>query len=211
LLESTEGQGPTPRRLEYYGMLKANVRALIVAASNLLNMGRLESGRFAVTPRRTDLDELLRGCAHRLTILSRQKEQTVELRLPDPPRPVRADPEALTLVVTNLLSNAIKYTPEKGRIELGVAPVEGDPGRVRVYCRDTGIGISAADRDRVFSGYYRTESGQQVAAGFGVGLSLARKIVEAHGYELDLDSEPGKGSTFSFTLPLWTDGAGPGA
>jgi two-component system, OmpR family, phosphate regulon sensor histidine kinase PhoR len=93
----------------------------------------------------------------------------------------------------------VKYTPEGGSITLGARAVEG--GRVELSVADTGIGIAPAEREKVFGGWYRTEEGKRAAKGFGVGLALSRMVLEAHGAELALESEPGKGSRFSFVLP----------
>jgi len=206
VLEDTDGQKNDKRRT-YYGMLKANIHALGSAARNLLNMGRLESGRFALTPRRTELGALARACAQRQELLSLRKRQQVRLELPERPVDVKADPEALSLVLTNLISNAIKYTPEEGEITVRVEDEPGAPGRVRLTVRDTGIGIKPEDQERVFSGYYRTEQGKSAAPGFGIGLPLAKRILEAHDSALRLDSQLGKGAAFWFSLPVWTPGA----
>ncbi|MBI4422820.1 MAG: hypothetical protein HY554_03790 [Elusimicrobia bacterium] len=206
LLEDSEGERGEDRG-RYYEMIKDNVRALTLASTNLLNMGRLESGRFAVSPRRVEVRGLLGETAERLQVLWRRKRQSVALELPELTLPVRADPEALTLVITNLLSNAVKYTPEGGSVTLGLHRPGDEPDCVEVFCRDTGIGISAEDRERVLAGYYRTESGKRTAKGFGVGLALANSLIEAHGSRLAIASAQGKGSTFSFRLPLWREPA----
>jgi signal transduction histidine kinase len=206
ILEETENEpDPKVKRAEYFQMLKANIQALGGSAQNLLNMGRLESGRFAIAPRKTALEPLARPCVQRLELLSLRKRQRVVLELPPEKLEVRADPESLSLVLTNLIGNAIKYTPEEGTIVVRAEADAADRSRVRVSVRDTGIGIKPEDRERIFSGFYRTEKGKATAGGFGVGLSLARRIVEAHDSELTVDSEPGKGSTFSFSLPLWVE------
>lgn len=204
VLEDTDGQ-KTDKRRSYYGMLKANIQALGSAARNLLNMGRLESGRFALTPRRTELAALVRACAQRQELLSLRKQQKVVLELPEGGLDVKADPEGLSLVLANLISNAIKYTPEGGTITVRAGLDETQAGRARVTVRDTGIGIKPADHERVFSGYYRTEQGKSAAPGFGIGLPLAKRILEAHDSVLNLDSDAGKGASFWFTLPVWTE------
>lgn len=206
LLESSEGKSEEDKRSEYYRMLKANIRALAQEAQTLLNLGRLETGHFALKPKRLDVSEVLKNAASQLGILSERKNQSLKISCPPGPSLVRADPDALALVVTNLLSNAIKYTPEGGSIVLGVEPAPGAAGRVRVFCADTGIGIAPADAAKIFSGYFRTEKGKAAAKGFGVGLSLAKGFVEAHESALEVSGAPGQGSKFYFSLPLWKDG-----
>lgn len=202
LLRETEAGEPTKKRLDYYAIMESNIRSLSLAAGNLLEMGRLESGRFAVAPVETILRTLAEQALRGLELLYQRKSLDVRLEFPPEPLSVRADPEALSLVLTNLISNAIKYTPEKGRITVGLLP---EDGKVRFYCQDTGIGISEDDQKKVFSGYYRTESGRKQAKGFGVGLSLAHSVIEAHGSRLEVESAPGQGARFSFLLPLWTN------
>jgi signal transduction histidine kinase len=208
ILEETQGEA-FEKRQEYFDMLKANIQALGTASQNLLNMGRLDSGRFAISPRKVALGDVIRPCVQRLELLSLRKSQRISLELPGKPAYVRADPDSLSLVLTNLIGNAIKYTPEGGAIKVVVDADPEDPRRVRLAVVDTGIGIKEDDRERIFSGFYRTEKGKRAAAGFGVGLSLARRILEAHDAALRVDSEPGKGSTFWFTLPLWSEAPQP--
>lgn len=188
----------SPDDAPWHEMLEANIRALSAMAKNLLNLGRLESGKFRVEVQRVELEPLLKGALERLAIIARRKELKTALDVPASLPPVAGDPEALTLVVANLLTNAFKYTPDRGEVTLGARALGG---AVEVFVRDTGIGVAPADREKIFSGYYRTEEGKKTAKGFGVGLALSRMVLEAHGTELDLDSAPGKGSRFSFLLP----------
>lgn len=191
---------------KYLRMIKSHTKALNAEVNNLLSLARIEAGKLAVNPSKTDAEAILRGAIELFSALAEDKRLTVEVELPELLAPVRADPGTLGLVVNNLLSNAIKYTPEKGTITLGIAPEAGRPEVCRVFVRDTGIGISPEDRDKILRGYYRTERGNKLSSkGFGIGLSLARQIIEAHGSELELHSELGKGTTFSFLLPIWKE------
>ena len=107
---------------------------------------------------------------------------------------------ALVLVTTNLLGNAIKYTPDGGRVTVKLS-VEPDK-RLRVAIHDTGIGVAPEERERILSGH-RTEAGRKVAKGFGVGLTIVKRVLDAHRSVLEIDSAPEKGSVFSFVLPRW--------
>lgn len=200
LLKVTEPAPPAGRRAEYYEVLEANLRTLALAVSNLLDLGRLEDGRFAVHPRRAELRRVLSDAAKALKPLYERKGQTFVLEVPEEVTPARADPEALLLVATNLVGNAIKYTPEGGRITAGLT-IEPD-GRPRVFVADSGIGIAPEDRERILAGY-RTAAGRKAAQGFGVGLTLVKRVLDAHGTVLDIEGAPGKGSRFSFVLPRW--------
>lgn len=194
LMENDQSPADAP----WHEMLEANIRALSAMATNLLNLGRLEAGRFRLETQRVDLEPLLHSALDRLAIIGKRKSQKVSLSIPDALPAVQADPDALPLVVANLLTNAFKYTPEGGQVTLGAA--KRPDGRVEVFVQDTGIGIAPDERDKIFSGYYRTEAGKKTAKGFGVGLALSRMVLEAHGTALELDSAPGKGSRFSFAL-----------
>ncbi|UPT75665.1 MAG: ATP-binding protein [Elusimicrobiota bacterium] len=200
LLRQTETAPPAGKREEYYAIVEANLRALSLAVRSLLDLGLLESGKFTVRPGRADLARLLSDGERALRPLHERKglRFTLELRADLPA--AHADPQALSVVVTNLLGNAVKYTPEGGAVRAG-ASVEPD-GRLRVYVADTGIGVDAADREAILVGH-RTEEGRQAASGFGVGLTVVKRILDAHGVALEIDGAPGKGSRFSFVLPAW--------
>jgi signal transduction histidine kinase len=198
LLKSDEPVPPDPRRANYFTVIESHVRSLAVASRTLLELGRLEAGRLKVHPVRMDLAALARESAARLEVLWSRKGQAVSVPGPDSAAWVHGDPDALALVATNLLANAVKYTPERGSVTLAV---EAAPGGTRFSVADTGIGIAAADQERILSGYYRTEEGKKAAKGFGVGLALSQALLAAHGTELKVESAPGKGATFSFFLP----------
>ena len=188
---------------QLFEMIETNIDALNAAVQNLLNMGRLEAEKLALEFKATDAAGIFKSTLKRMQLLYEKKALRVSLEFPRDPRPVRADESSLTLVLSNLFSNAIKYTPSKGRIVMGILPADKRPGYYRVFVRDTGIGIAAEDRSKILSGHFRSESGKQMTSkGFGVGLSLARQIVEAHGSAIEIEGAPGKGSCFSFLLPI---------
>ncbi len=205
ILEETEGLSQPEKRTNCYRLLKGNVRTLSLTVHNLMKMAQLEAGRFVLSPRKVQLEDLLREGLARLDILRLRKGLDASLEVAPATPPANADPEALAVVIANLLSNAFKYTPEGGRITVKAAPAPG--ARVRVAVKDTGIGVAPEQKAKILEGFFRTEEGKTAAEGFGVGLSLARQILEAHHSALELESEPGKGSTFSFLLPAWSEGA----
>lgn len=194
-----ENDPGTAESAPWHEMLTANIRALSTMATNLLNLGRLEAGKFEVEIERIDASTLLHGAATRLEILATRKKHAVKLETPETPLPCAGDPDALSLVVANLFTNAVKYTREGGTVTVGARALPN--GRVEIFVKDTGIGIAPADQKKIFDGYYRSEEGKRVAKGFGVGLALSRMILEAHGTDLELETELGKGSRFSFSLP----------
>lgn len=198
-----ENEPSTAEAGPWHEMLAANIRALSTMATNLLNLGRLEAGKFDLDIQRVDAAALLRGAVSRLEILAQRKKLTVSLDLSAAELPCAGDPDALSLVVANLFTNAVKYTHDGGSITLGARDARGE---VEIFVRDTGIGVAPEEREKIFKGYYRSEEGKREAKGFGVGLALSRMILEAHGTDLELDSELGKGSRFSFRLPAFKGG-----
>jgi signal transduction histidine kinase len=194
LMENDKSAADAP----WHEMLEANVRALSAMATNLLNLGRLEAGKFDLDMQRVDLAPLLRGTFERLSVIGKRKKLALKLEIPTDLPAILADADALPLVIANLLTNAFKYTPDGGAVTLGAAKRDG--GVVEIFVSDTGIGIAPEDREKIFSGYYRTDAGKKTAKGFGVGLALSRMILEAHGSDLQLETAPGKGSRFYFPL-----------
>jgi signal transduction histidine kinase len=188
---------------EFITMISRTERGMSREVHNLLNMSRLEAGMLAIHFTKTPAEEILREVVKRLALLAEIKALNVRLEIAAGLLPVAADSSTLSLAISNLVSNAIKYTPDKGRIDIGIQREPGKRDLYRFYVRDNGIGISAADHVKVLSGYFRTESGRKMSKGFGIGLSLAKEILEAHGSSLELESSPGKGSRFSFLLPVW--------
>lgn len=201
-LEETD-QAIDEKRARMYRILKGQALTLSRVISNLLNLGRLESGKLSLEKKEMDIQAIVKNSLDLMEILYENKNLKVSLQAQDLTLPVYADPDALTLVVTNLLSNAIKYTPEGGSIVVGCERDRDRPGYAQISVQDTGIGVSPRDKERIFSGHYRSEEGQKMAKGFGIGLSLARSIIETHGGIMGVESSPGRGSKFYFQLPLW--------
>jgi signal transduction histidine kinase len=113
---------------------------------------------------------------------------------------LNADERKVKQILLNLLSNAVKFTPDGGRVHVSAACVDS---RVEVSVRDTGIGIAPEDHAAVFEEFKQVgRDALKKAEGTGLGLTLTKRLVELHGGEIRLESVPGKGSTFSFTLPL---------
>jgi signal transduction histidine kinase len=114
---------------------------------------------------------------------------------------LHADPARCQQVLINYLSNAIKFSPKQSQIEISD---QIDPSNKKMLCilvRDQGPGVTAEQRQRLFERFYQTKSGKQ-SQGFGLGLAICKLIVETHGGQVGVESEPGKGSIFWFTLPL---------
>ncbi|HEX76962.1 MAG TPA: GAF domain-containing sensor histidine kinase [Dehalococcoidia bacterium] len=167
--------------------------------SDLLDMARFQAQTFALEIAPVDPEVLLKEMASHFQPLAKSKGQTLTLELPDGLPLLQADRRRLGQVLTNLLENAVKFTPEGGSIRLRA--MTSGPDLVVEVC-DNGPGLSAEEQQRLFQPYYRSQVDRQRLPGTGLGLSLCKQLVEAHGGKIWVESEPGKGSTFSFAVPL---------
>lgn len=181
------------------GGLHEEVTRLNRLVGDLERLARLEADAASLERRDTDVAALVAGIARNHEAAFR--EAGVALRGPSPAEGVRAvvDPDRLSQAVINLVGNALKFTPKGGAVDLRVTTARGE---ARIAVRDTGVGISADDLPRVFERFYRVDASRSRATGgAGIGLTIARAIVEAHGGTLRAASEPGRGSTFTIGLP----------
>ena len=167
--------------------------------SNLLHYSRVQ-GRRETVRRAVDLAELCEASVDLLGIRAKQSGVALSFTPTVEPVIVFGDPEELGRVIDNMVDNAVKYTSEDGEV---VVTMTVDSEFVSVDVTDTGIGISPADQANVFSAFHRSTNPNALSIpGTGLGLPIAQRIAESHGGTLTLSSELGKGSTFSFRLPL---------
>jgi PAS domain S-box-containing protein len=168
--------------------------------SDLSDVTRIRSGILEIEPAATDLISLARAAIESAQAAS----EGHTLHLDASPELIRGswDSARVTQVLQNLVSNAIKYSPDGGEIRLRMRQRAGD---VLVEIEDQGIGIASEDLQNLFDPFYRVASAGATATGLGLGLAISKAVVEAHGGEIWIESEPGQGSTFSFTLPLKPD------
>ena len=165
---------------------------------DLLDVASIDAGRLSVMPTPMDPEDLLDATLTHFAPLAEQKEVRLAVDADDRLPEVRADRERILQVLANLLGNAIKFTPAGGCITLAARNAE-EGGMVTLSVRDTGCGIEAEQLERVFDRFWSTREG--TVGGAGLGLAIAQGIVEAHGGAIAVDSEPGTGTTFRFTLP----------
>jgi PAS domain S-box-containing protein len=171
----------------------------------LLDVARYSRGTFRLNRQPTDLNKFIVGVISRFQPTTDQRKQHLLIEISPGLPTVEADPSRLEQVLINLLSNASKFSREGGEIRLG-AGKKGEYLFIRV--QDKGIGISEDEQKRIFQPYHRVEQDRQQFPGMGLGLAVAKQIVEAHGGKIWLESQQGKGSTFSFTVPLKTPPVG---
>lgn len=181
------------------GVIEEESDRLSVLINNLLTTSKMQAQRkIELNLEDIHLDEIAARSVERFQTQSRKHQ--LRLRFPADFPIVRGDEQRLLQVFDNLISNAIKYSPDGGEIEVG-GWVDADS--VSVYVRDQGVGLSEADQSRVFDRFYRVDGAlSRRTQGAGLGLFLARQIIGAHGGDMRVESQVGKGSTFYFTLPL---------
>ncbi len=181
------------------GSMLEEVDRLTRLVESLLTLTRAESGRVQLARQAVDLGLLTCAVVDSLRVLAEEKAQTL---IVDAEAEIEAecDPSVLRQALSNLIDNAIKYTPDKGSINVRVAKMSLAEGAIEV--RDTGRGIAAVDRGRIFERFYRVDPARaRDSGGLGLGLAIARWAVEAHGGRIEVESEPGKGSVFRIILP----------
>ena len=165
---------------------------------DLLEIRRIEGGRLVLVPRREPVRGLVDEAVAALRPVADDRGIRLEARLPEPlPPPVAADADRVRQVFSNLIGNALKFTPEGGRITVTVARAGDD---VVFGVEDTGPGIAPEDLPRVFDRFWQAR--RHGSHGIGLGLAIARGLVEAHGGRVEVESEVGRGSRFLFTLPV---------
>jgi two-component system sensor histidine kinase KdpD len=185
-------------RQEFYQVIDEETDRLTELVTNLLEMSRLEAGTLRVEPRRLDLGPLLAECSARLQV--REPGRPLQVDLPPELPPVLADPRRIMQVVENLLTNAARYTPSETQIALRARTINGC---VEVAVVDQGPGIPPDQREQVFEKFVRLNGSEDRASGgSGLGLAICRGIVQAHGGQIWVEGEQGRGSTFAFRLPV---------
>jgi two-component system phosphate regulon sensor histidine kinase PhoR len=180
--------------------IAANVKRLTNLVADLLSLARIESGKQEIAREPIEWRAVLEDVLRLRESAFAAKRLAFEGARPERPLRVLGDREALTQVLDNLLDNAIHYTPEGGRVSVAFEERDGH-GLLRVS--DTGVGIPAADLDRIFERFYRVDRARSHAAGStGLGLSIVKNLVLRMGGEVSVASELGRGSTFTVRLPL---------
>jgi len=164
----------------------------------ILEVARLEAGRTPLRARALDLGDFTEEVSRTFAPLAERRMLAFDVQVPSDPVEVYGDPEHLEKALANLLSNAMKFTPEGGAVRV---TVESAPGLARVAVRDSGPGIPAHELTRVFDRFHRVDGPSgRMRPGTGIGLAVAKELVNLHGGSIDVESEKGFGSTFTVTL-----------
>ncbi|PVG82037.1 hypothetical protein DDE18_15235 [Nocardioides gansuensis] len=195
LLDELDTGVPSVRAIE------RSAHRLHKLVDRLLSYSRLH-GEIREVRRRFDLVELCRSTVEHSGFQAATSGLSLDLEVLDEPLPVTGDPHEVSLIVDNLVGNALKYTPRGGSVRVRVGSA-GAEARVEVV--DTGLGISRIDQPHVFSPFHRSTNLDALSIpGSGLGLAICRRIAEQHGGQVSVESELGRGSTFTLTLPLDT-------
>lgn len=180
--------------------LHLGIVGLQTLVDNLLESASQEAGRFRIYPRPYDLAEIIAEATHIMQPLLDKYGQWLVVELPTRMPQVRADPRRMVQVVVNLLSNAVKYSPDETEIKIGVVVL---PNSVRVTVADRGPGVPPGYRPELFRRFTRPgNSDSKSQYGAGLGLSVVKAIVAAHGGQVEVEDRKGGGSVFWFTLPI---------
>ncbi len=182
--------------LKMASKIEGHTNKMIIMIRDFLSLARIEESKIQLRPESFELNTLMHEIKEEAELLSNDHQITIVC---DQSFVIFADRDKIGQVINNLVSNAIKYSPQGGLITIGC---ESASGRLKIYVTDQGVGISKADQKRLFERFYRVDN-EHVAniSGFGIGLFIVAEILKYHDSTIEVESELGKGSTFSFYLP----------
>ncbi len=196
----------TQEQREYLSLVKSSADSLLNVINDILDFSKIESGKMSIEKIDFSLEQMLRDTMKTLAVRAHEKRLELLFHvMPDVPDRLRGDPGRLRQIIVNLVGNAIKFTHE-GEVEVEVTRNKAEPeGQVqlRFSIRDTGIGIARDKFSSIFESFSQADtSTTRKYGGTGLGLTITARLVELMDGHIELESEPGKGSTFSFTLPM---------
>ena len=205
LLSSGVAGSLSEQQKQFLEVIRRNLDRMGTLISDLSDINRIESGRMHFENKDFDIRDVIEDVLDSFHEALEAKEQTVAIEIEDDLPPVHADPTRIAQVFSNLISNAHKYTPAQGAITIRA---DYNHEFAQIAVSDTGIGISKENQASLFTQFFRAEDrAVREQPGWGLGLSIVRKIIEAQNGAITFVSELNRGSTFTFTLPLATIGA----
>lgn len=197
-LLTEERYGPlNDRQRRYVSHIHTGGKHLLRLINDILDLSKIEAGRLQLAIENVPVRTAFGEVADAMRPLAEKKSHSLVVNTPKE-LSVRVDGVRFKQVLMNLIGNAIKFTPEGGKIQLGARAL-GEV--VRVEVRDSGPGIPPEEQQRIFEAFYRSNQTEKIVEGTGLGLAITRRLVELHGGHLGLESQPGLGSCFYFTLP----------
>ena len=189
-----------PSEARYAANIQTSAKTLNVLISDLVDLAAIESGKLRVEIGTLNLLAVVQDVCARVEIAAQKRKLNFAMEVPPVLPPLAGDDARIGQVVQNLCTNAIQYTKEGGKVTVRAEVLEG---KVVVSVIDTGIGIAKDDLPRIWERFFQTEEAKKMRkAGFGLGLKIAREIVQMHGGEMGIESQPGVGSRFFFYIPV---------
>ncbi len=203
MADDKAGKFDDPTRHKFLDEINSSGRFLLALIGDILDLSKIEAGKMVLRMENVSIADIVIDVVTSMEPLATRKTICLEANVSAAGR-APADALKLKSMLLNLVSNAIKFTPAGGRVAIGAKRLDGF---VELSVSDTGIGISASDREHLFEEFRQFESPMsRQNHGTGLGLALTKRFVELHGGEIRLESEVGKGSTFTLRLPLTTPG-----
>ena len=188
------------RQAHYLGRVKYNVERLTRMINDLLDLSRIEAGRVELALAPLAIAEVVPDIVESLQPVAQAKSISIQHRHHGGPVQISGDRDKLHQILTNLIQNAVKFTASGGQIRVETKTIEG--GLVQFCVSDTGCGISPQEQTKIFDRFYRGETIQVDQRGAGLGLAITKSLVEMHGGRIWVESIPGQGSRFYFTMPM---------
>lgn len=196
ILEGLDGEVNDEQRRDLE-IINQNGEELLSLIDDVLNLAKIEAGRVPLSKTEAGVDEIARMVVMSFGSAAAGKGLRLELEVPERLRPISVDQGKIRQVLMNLVGNAIKFT-EEGSV---IITLEQTPRETKFLVRDTGVGISSEDINKVFDRFHQVRPGLAQAGGVGLGLTISKRFVEMHGGDIWVESELGQGSTFAFSIP----------
>src|SRR4030042_1910082 len=188
---------------KFLSMAERNINRLTSILNSLLDLSRIESGKIEMKFEELDFKASIEFILSSLKPKADGKSIQLNMEIPEKLPSIYGDREKVEQILTNLVGNAIKFTPEGGEITVSVRPSPRGGNKLAISVRDSGIGISEDQFEKIFEKFHQVEGSLlRSTSGTGLGLAITKGLVEAHHGEIWVESEIGKGSTFTFTLPI---------
>lgn len=203
-IESLGEQIQDKRQLEQLALMRQNGERLLRLIDQIMDLRKFDNGKMKLNPSTGEFVSFVRVIYDSFAYQAQRRGIDYDFESSETELTFQFDSDKVEKVLYNLLSNAFKFTPDNGHIGITVSLRRSDDGRfAAVEVSDTGIGVTEADREHIFERFYQGSNPSfESIRGTGIGLMLAKDFVELHGGTLTLESAPGKGSTFTFTLPV---------
>ena len=204
LLDGLAGNVPAEQR-EHLGTVLGSANQLLAMIDDLLEATRAESGKLRVEPRCINIGDAVLQAVTMLRAAANEKQLTLEMSVDSGLPLVSADPERVLQILLNLIDNSLKFTPVGGSVTVNACLSPQDPAYVCISVTDTGRGVSPESKHLIFERLYQDpNSSSNSRKGLGLGLYIVQELVRLHGGRIWVESQPGHGSVFSFTLPLFS-------